>query len=218
MNSYWQIFSYFNFCINAKWIIYFEQRRYKQRHHFTNKGLYSQSYGLSSSHVRMWDLDHKEGWVPKNWCFRIVVLEKTLESPLDCKELKLVNPKGNQPWIFIGRTYAKAEAPIFWPPDVTSQLIRKDPDAGKDWEQEERGKTKDEMALPTQWTWVWANYRRWWRRGKPGLLPLVSNWATTQTQVINRTKSILLLTYVHLFGWLNYKISWNYLRIYSVHS
>ena len=90
----------------------------KQRHHFTNKSLYSQSYGFSSSHVRMWKLDHKEGWALKNWCFQIVVLEKILESPLDSKEIKPVDPKGNQLWIFIGRTDAEAEAPIFWPPDA----------------------------------------------------------------------------------------------------
>ena len=84
----------------------------KQKHHFADKGLHSQSYGFASSHVRMWELDHKEDWEPKNWCFKIVVLEKTLESPLDCKEIKPVNPKGNQPWIFTGRTDAEAEAPV----------------------------------------------------------------------------------------------------------
>ena len=88
------------------------------RHHFAGKGPYSQSYGFSSSHVQMWELDHKEGWVLKNWCFQIVVLQKTLESLLDCKEITPVNPKGNQPWIFIGRT--DAEAPTFWPPDAKS--------------------------------------------------------------------------------------------------
>ena len=88
---------------------------------------------FSSSHVWMWELDHEEGWVPKNWCFWTVVLERTLESPLDSKEIKSVNPKGNQSWIFIGRTDAEADAPISWPPDVKSLLIRKDPDAGKDW-------------------------------------------------------------------------------------
>ena len=91
-------------------------------------------------------LDHKEGWAPKNWCFWIVVLEKTLESPLDCKEIKPVNPKGNQPWIFIGRTDAKAEAPILWPPDVKNWLIGKDSDAGKDWRREKKGMTEDEMV------------------------------------------------------------------------
>ena len=103
-----------------------------QRHHFADKGLYNQSYGFSISYGQMWGLLHKEGWVLKNWCFQIVVLEKTLESPLDCKEIKPANPKGNQPWIFIGRTDAEAKAPILWPPDVKSWLIEKDPDARKD--------------------------------------------------------------------------------------
>ena len=95
----------------------------------------------------MWELDHKEGWTPKKWYFQIVVLEKTLESSLDCKEIKAVNPKGNQSWIFIGRTdaEAEAEAPILWPPDVKNWLLGKDPDAGKDWKQEEKGMTKDKM-------------------------------------------------------------------------
>ena len=108
--------------------------------------MYSQSYGFSSCHVWMWELDHKEGWAPKNWSFWTVMLEKTLESPSDCKEIKLVNPKGNQPWIFNGRTDAETETPIFWPPDVKSWLIGKDPDVGKDWGQEEKGMTEDEMV------------------------------------------------------------------------
>ena len=99
------------------------QRVKKQRRHFVNKGPYSQSYGFFSSHVGMRELDYKEGWALKNWCFQTVVLEKTLESPLDCKEVKPVNPKGNQPWIFIGSTYA--EAPIFWPPVAKSQPLEK---------------------------------------------------------------------------------------------
>ena len=103
----------------------------KQRHYFTNKGQSNQSYCFSSSHGWMWELDYKEGWALKNWCFWTVVLEKTLESPLDCKEIKPVHPKGNQPWIFIGRTDAEAETPIVWPPDVKSQLIRKDLMLGK---------------------------------------------------------------------------------------
>ena len=115
----------------------------KQRHYFTNKGPSSQSYGFSSSHVWMWESDHKESWVLKNWCFQIVVLEKTLESPLDCKEIKPVNSKGNQSWIFIGRT--DAEASILWPPDKKNWLIGKDPDAGKVWGQQEKGTTEDEM-------------------------------------------------------------------------
>ena len=99
--------------------------------HFADIFPYSQSYGFSSSHVWMWELDHKESWVPKNWWFGTVVLEKTLESPLDLKEMKPLNPKGNQPWLFIERTDAEAEAPILWPPDAKSWLIGKDPDAGK---------------------------------------------------------------------------------------
>ena len=118
----------------------------KMRHHFTDKGLYSQSYSFSNSHARMWELDHKASWVPKNRCFWTVVLEKTLESPLDCKEIKPVNLKGNKSWIFIRRTDAEAEALILWPPAEKSWLIGKDPDAGKDWRQEERGVTGGEMV------------------------------------------------------------------------
>ena len=94
----------------------------------------------------MWELDHKKGYALKNWCFRIVVLEKTLESPLDSKKVKPVNPKENQPWIFIVRTDTEAETPILWPPDIKSRLIEKDPDAGKDWGQEEKGVTEDEIV------------------------------------------------------------------------
>ena len=104
------------------------------------------SYWLSSSRVWTWELDHKEGWAPKSWCFWTVVLDKTLESPLDCKEIKPVNPKKSQPWIFFGRTVAEAEAPILWSPDVKSRLIRKDPDAGKDWRQEEKAMTEDKVV------------------------------------------------------------------------
>ena len=99
----------------------------------------------------MWELDHKQGWVPKNWCFQTVVLEKTLESPLESKEIKPVNAKGNQPWIFIRRTDAEAETPVLWPPDVKSRFIRKDPDAGKDWRQEEKGTTENEMVVWHHW-------------------------------------------------------------------
>ena len=111
-----------------------------------NKGPSSQSFGFSSSHVWMWELDHKESWMLKNLCLWTVVLEKTLESLLDCKEIKPVNPTGNQPWIFIGRTEAEAETPILWPPDAKSQLTGKDPDAGKDWKQEEKGKIEFEVV------------------------------------------------------------------------
>ena len=110
------------------------------------EGPSSQSYGFSSSHVRTWELDYKESWSLKNWCFWTMVLKKILESPLDCKEIKPVNPKGNQSWIFTGRTDAKAETPILWPPDVKNWLIWKDPDAGKDWRWEEKGMREDEMV------------------------------------------------------------------------
>ena len=112
-----------------------------QRHYFPNKGPSSQSYSFSSRHVWMGELDCKESWAPKNWCFWTVLLEKTLESPLDCKEIQLINPKGNQSWIFIGRTDVEAETLILRPPDVKKWLMGKDPDAGKDWRQEEKGMT-----------------------------------------------------------------------------
>ena len=129
----------------------FRQHMKNQRHRFADKGPYSQSYGFSRSHVRMWELDHKEGWTPKNWCFRTVVLEeKTLESPLNSKEIKPVNPKGNQHWIFIGKNDAEAEAPILWPPDVKSWLTGKDPGAGKDRGQK-KGAAEDEMVGWLHW-------------------------------------------------------------------
>ena len=115
----------------------------KQRHYFPDKGLYSQSYDLSSSHVWMWELDHKESWAPKNCCFLTVVLEKALVSLLDWKEIKPVHPKGNQSWIFTGRADTEAEAPILWPTDAKNWITGKDSDAGKDWRQEEKGITED---------------------------------------------------------------------------
>ena len=118
----------------------------KSRHYFANKGPSSQGYGFSSGHVWMWELDYKESWAPKNWCFWTVVLEKTPESPLDCKEIQPVHPKGDPSWVFIGRTDVEAETPILWPPDAKSWLIWKDPNAGKDWGQEEKGMTEDEMV------------------------------------------------------------------------
>ena len=133
----------------APWRKSYDQPRQhikKQRDHFANKGPSSQSYGFPNSHVWMWELDYKEGWALKNWCFWTVVLEKTLESPLDCKEIQLVHPKGNQSWIFTGRTDAEAEASILWPPDAKSWLIGKDPDARKNWGQEEKRTTEDEMV------------------------------------------------------------------------
>ena len=119
-----------------------------QRHYFADKGLSSQGYGFSSSHVWMWELDYKESWAPKkkNWCFWTVVLEKMLESPLDSKKIQPVHPKGDQSWVFVGRTDAEAETPILWPPHAKIWLIGKDPDAGRDWGQEEKGMTEDELA------------------------------------------------------------------------
>ena len=130
--------------LKAPWKKSYDQPRKhikKQRHYFANQGPSSQSYGFFSSHVWMWELDHKESWVLMNWCFWTVVLEKILESPLDCK-IKPVNPKGNQPWIFTERTDAEAEVPILWPPDAKNWLTGKDPD----WGQEEKGTTEDEMV------------------------------------------------------------------------
>ena len=135
----------------------------------------------------MWELNYKQSWEPKNWCFWTVVLEKTLETPLDCREIQPVHPKGNQSWIFIGRTDAEVETPILWPPHAKNWLIGRNPDAGKDWGQEEKGTTEDEMV---GWhhlldgTWVWASSRSWWWTGKPGMLRSIGlqrvrhSWAT----------------------------------------
>ena len=149
----------------------------KQRHYFANKSPSSQSYGFSSSHVWIWELDYKESWVLKNWCFWTAVLEKTLESPLDCKEIQPVHPKGDQSWLFIGRTDVEAETPVLWPPDV-KWLIGKDPDAGIDWRQEEKGMTKVEMV-----GWhhqlsghEWVHSGGWWCTGKPGVLYSMGSW------------------------------------------
>ena len=132
----------------------------------------SQGHGFSSGHVWMWELDCEESWAPKNWCFLTVVLEKTLESPLDCKEIQPVHPNGDQSWVFIGRTDAEAITPILWPPHAKSWLMGKDPDAGRDWGQEDKGMTEDEMA-----GWhhrlnghVWVNSGSWWWTGRPGVL------------------------------------------------
>ena len=134
----------------------------------------------------MCELDCEESWVLKNWCFWTVVLEKTLQSPLDYKEIQPVHSKGDQSWVFIGRIDAKAEAPILWPPDAKSWLIGKDSDAGRDWGQEEKGMTGWDgwMASLTRWTWVWVNSGSWWWTGRPGMLQFMGlqrvrhNWAT----------------------------------------
>ena len=133
---------------SLQWTPRYDQPRFikKQRHYFANKGPSSQGSGSSSGHVWMWELDYKESWAPKNWCFWTVVLEKTLESPLDCKEIQPVHSEGDQSWVLIGGTDAEAETPITWPSDVKKWLIWKDPNAGKDWRQEEKGMTEDEMV------------------------------------------------------------------------
>ena len=134
----------------------------------------SQSYGFSSSHEWTWELDHEDSWVSKNRCFWMVVLEKTLESPFDCKEFKPINAKGNQSWKFPGMTDAEAEVPILRLPHGKSWLINKDREAGKDWRPEEKGMTEDEMVgwhpSLTHWTWFWTSSRRWWRVRKPDVL------------------------------------------------
>jgi len=138
----------------APWKKSYDQPRQhiqKQRHYFANKGPSSQSYGFSSSHVWIWELDYKESWALKNWCFWTVVLEKTLESSSDCKEIQPVHPKGDQSRIFIGRTDTEAETPILWPPDAKNWLIWKDPDAGKYWRQEKKEMTKNEMVRWHHW-------------------------------------------------------------------
>ena len=132
----------------ATWKKSYDQPRQhikKQRHYFANKGPSSQSYGFSSSHVWMWELDHTESWAP-NWCFWTVVLDKTLKSLLDCKEIQSVHPKGDQSWVFTGRTDIEAKTPILCAPDVKNWLIGKDPDSGEDWRQEEKEMTEDEMV------------------------------------------------------------------------
>ena len=152
----------------------------------------SQDYGLSSS-VQMWELDSKEGRVLKNWCLPSVVLEKTLESPLESKETKPVNRKWNQLWILFGRT--DAEAPILWPPDEDSWLIGKDPDAGKDWRQKEKRAAEDEicwMASLIQWTCTWANSGRWWGTGKPSVLQSMGITESDMTWQLNNNRSSLL--------------------------
>ena len=148
----------------------------KQRHYFVNKGLSSQSYYcFSSGHVWMWELDYKKSWAPKNWCFWTVLLEKTLESPLDCKEIQPVHPKGDQSWVFIGRIDFEAETPIAFRHRCEELTHLKRPDAGKDWGQKEKGTTKDEMASPTQWTWVWVDSGSLWWTGRPGMLQFMGS-------------------------------------------
>ena len=167
----------------APWKKSYDQPRQhikKQRHFLADKGPSSQSYGFYSGHVWMWELDHKESWVPKNWCFWIVVLEKTFESPLDCREIQPVHSK-DQSWVFFGRNDVKAETPVVWPPHVKSWLIGKDPDAGKDLRAGEGdGRGWDGwMASLTQRIWVWVNSGSWWWTGRPGLLRSMASQSQT---------------------------------------
>ena len=164
----------------------------KQRHYFANKGLSSQGYGFSSSHVWTWELDYKESWVLKNWCFWTVVLEKTLESPLDCKEIQPVHPKGDQSWVFIGRTDAEAETPILWPPDAKSWSFEKPWCWGRlraGGEGDDRG-WDSWITSPTQWAWVWVGSGSWWWTGRTGLLRFIGlqrdghDWATDWTELM----------------------------------
>ena len=158
----------------------------KQRHHFADKDPYGQRYDFSSSHAWMWELSHKEGWALKNWCYWIVVLEKTLASPLDCKEIKPINHKENQPWIFIGRIDADGETPVLWPPDAKSRFAGKDPNAGKDWGQE-KGVTEDEMVGWCHWhngfslsnLWETVEDRGTWHAAVHGVTKIRQKLATT---------------------------------------
>ena len=140
----------------------------------------------------MWELDYEASWALKNWCFWSVVLQKTLESPLDCKEIQPVHPKGDQSWVFIGRTDAEAATPVLWLPDAKSWLIGKDPDAGRDWGQEEKETTGWDgwMASPTRWTWVWVCSKSWWWTGRPGVLWSM-RWQRVTTERLNWTESYI---------------------------
>ena len=177
----------------APWKKSYDQSRQcikNQTHYFANKSPFSQSYGFSCGHVWMWELDCEESWVLKNWCFWTVVLGKTLESPLYCKESQPVHPKGDQSWLFTGRTDAEAETLILWLPDMKDWLMRKDPDAGKDWRCEEKGTTEDEIVRWHHWLngWVWVNSRNWWWTGRPGVLHTAHGVAQSRTWLSDETE------------------------------
>ena len=160
----------------------------KQRHYFAIKDPSSQGCGFSSAHVWMWELDYEESWAPKNWCFWTVVLEKTPESPLDCKEIQPVHPKGDQSWVFIGRTDIEAATTILWPLDVKSWLIGKDSDGGKNWGQEEKGRTEYEMFGWHHWL---NGHGFGWTPGfgdRQGRLACCSSWGRKESDITERLK------------------------------
>ena len=195
----------------APWNKSYDQPRQhvkKQRHYSANKGPSSQGYGFSSSHVWMWELDYKESWTPNNWCFWTVVVKKTLESPLDCKEIQLVHPSGIQSWIFIGRTDVEAETPIIWPPDVKNWLTGKDPDAGERLKAGREGNDRRWncwMASPIQWTWVWVGSGSWWWTERPSLLHTMGLQSRIQlsdwTELRDLWLVCSLLSYYYLSSW-----------------
>ena len=174
----------------------------KSRHHFADKHPYSQSYGFSSSHAWMWELNYKQSWVPKNRCFWTVALEKTLESLLDCKVIQPVNPKGDQSWIFIGRTDAEAETAILWPPDGKELTHWKRPWCWERLKAEGEGDDRGWdgwMASTTWWTWVSASFGSWWCTGKPGVLQSMGlqrfrhDWMTQLNWIFNWASAVFLL-------------------------